>query len=215
MNDVSILFVDDEEFVLKSLERLLLKEPYAKQFAFSGPMALDMLEQAPAQVIVTDMQMPRMNGMELLKIVKQKWPDVIRIALSAHTGSPQLLAAINTGEVYRYLTKPLQSPEEIRAVLRDALEIHALRRARQEMTEQLERRNRELEATLAQVKQLEGLLPICASCEKIRNDKGYWQQIEQYIGEHSQAVFSHGICPDCGHRLYPEFYTDPGQEKGP
>lgn len=63
----------------------------------------------------------------------------------------------------------------------------------------------ELQRALSEVKTLSGMLPICASCKKIRNDKGYWEQIESYIGEHSEAEFSHGICPDCIKKLYPEY----------
>jgi PAS domain S-box-containing protein len=63
----------------------------------------------------------------------------------------------------------------------------------------------ELKSALDKVKLLSGFLPICASCKKIRDDRGYWNQIESYITEHSNAVFSHGICPDCKKRLYPEF----------
>jgi hypothetical protein len=61
-----------------------------------------------------------------------------------------------------------------------------------------------LQAAMDEVKTLSGLLPICASCKKIRDDKGYWTQIETYIREHSDAEFSHGICPDCAKKLYPE-----------
>ncbi|MCX5813125.1 MAG: PAS domain S-box protein [Proteobacteria bacterium] len=64
----------------------------------------------------------------------------------------------------------------------------------------------ELQKALSEVKTLSGLLPICASCKKIRNDKGYWEQIEDYVQDHSEAEFSHGICPECGERLYPEYY---------
>jgi ligand-binding sensor domain-containing protein len=64
--------------------------------------------------------------------------------------------------------------------------------------------DRRVEEGLAHVKVLSGLLPICASCKKIRDDRGYWNQLEQYIGDHSQAAFSHGICPDCVNRLYPD-----------
>jgi hypothetical protein len=56
------------------------------------------------------------------------------------------------------------------------------------------------------IKTLSGLLPICASCKKIRNDEGYWEQIEGYIGDHSDAEFSHGLCPECAQKLYPELY---------
>jgi len=62
-----------------------------------------------------------------------------------------------------------------------------------------------VDAALAQIKVLKGLLPVCASCKKIRDDHGYWSQMEAYISTHSHAEFSHGICPDCAHVLYPEF----------
>jgi hypothetical protein len=64
----------------------------------------------------------------------------------------------------------------------------------------------ELQESLEKVKMLSGLLPICASCKKIRNDKGYWEQMEIYIRDHSEAEFSHSICPECAERLYPEHY---------
>ena len=66
----------------------------------------------------------------------------------------------------------------------------------------------ELRKALAHVKKLSGMLPICASCKKIRDDKGYWNQIETYIAEHSEADFSHGLCPDCLKKLYPEYYDE-------
>jgi hypothetical protein len=63
-----------------------------------------------------------------------------------------------------------------------------------------------LQQALAQVKRLSGFLPICASCKKIRDDKGYWQQVEAYIRDHSEAEFSHGLCPECAKKLYPELF---------
>jgi hypothetical protein len=63
-----------------------------------------------------------------------------------------------------------------------------------------------LQKTLTEVKTLSGLLPICSSCKKIRDDEGYWQQIEEYIRDHSEADFTHGICNECAEELYPEFY---------
>ena len=64
---------------------------------------------------------------------------------------------------------------------------------------------KKLEGMLSEVKQLSGLLPICCSCKKIRDDQGYWSQIEEYIHKHSEAEFSHSLCPDCARRLYPEY----------
>lgn len=68
---------------------------------------------------------------------------------------------------------------------------------------------REREEALSQVKILQGFLPICASCKKIRDDQGAWSQMEVYIRDHSEAEFSHGICPDCARKLYPEFFSGP------
>ncbi len=76
-----------------------------------------------------------------------------------------------------------------------------------------ERLIEELQTTISEVKTLSGLLPICASCKKIRDDKGYWNQIEGYIQQHSNAQFSHGICPDCIQKLYPDLYKDCDDEK--
>jgi hypothetical protein len=67
----------------------------------------------------------------------------------------------------------------------------------------------ELRSALGEVKQLSGMLPICSSCKHIRNDQGYWQEVEVYLTEHSEAVFSHGLCPSCAHRLYPEYFPAP------
>jgi len=66
----------------------------------------------------------------------------------------------------------------------------------------------QLESSLSEIKKLSGFLPICASCKKIRDDKGYWNQIESYIKEHSEAQFSHGICPDCAKKLYPDLFKE-------
>jgi hypothetical protein len=71
--------------------------------------------------------------------------------------------------------------------------------------EEREKLIRNLQEALVKVKTLSGLLPICSACKKIRDDKGYWRQIESYIRDHSEAEFSHGICPDCMRKLYPDF----------
>ncbi len=86
------------------------------------------------------------------------------------------------------------------------VELEGLNSQLTETTERLELSNRELSQALANVKQLSGMLPICASCKKIRNDKGYWEQIEGYFCEHSEVEFSHGICPECTQKLYPDLY---------
>jgi len=85
---------------------------------------------------------------------------------------------------------------------------------RKELEKEREKIISDLQDALSKVKALSGLLPICASCKKIRDDKGYWNQIESYIRDHSEADFSHGLCPDCLQKLYPEFCEDEKGEHG-
>src|SRR5437899_9164269 len=73
--------------------------------------------------------------------------------------------------------------------------------------EERERLIRELQDALENIKTLRGLLPICSSCKKIRDDHGYWNQLETYIGAHSGAEFTHGLCPECAQKLYPDYYA--------
>jgi PAS domain S-box-containing protein len=84
---------------------------------------------------------------------------------------------------------------------------------RRRIEEERERLILKLQDAIFQVKALSGLLPICASCKKIRDDKGYWNQIEAYIKDHSEAEFSHSICPDCAKKLYPEFYDEKNEKR--
>ena len=80
--------------------------------------------------------------------------------------------------------------------------------ARKQAEEERELLIRELQEAMAKVKMLSGLLPICSSCKRIRDDQGYWQRIEEYIRDHSEAEFTHSVCQDCARKLYPELYEE-------
>ncbi|MCK5404292.1 MAG: hypothetical protein KAI75_03645 [Desulfobulbaceae bacterium] len=107
----------------------------------------------------------------------------------------------------RHLTNEVRlGREESEEYIRKYFEIYLrLDQKVKERTSELEEANRNLQEALTKVKTLSGFIPICASCKKIRDDKGYWNQIEAYIQKHSNAEFSHGICPECLKKLYPEF----------
>jgi GAF domain-containing protein len=92
--------------------------------------------------------------------------------------------------------------ESLLQTFKDAIEMHL---ALVNTLDSLEKKNQELERTISEVKTLRGLLPICASCKKVRDDKGYWNQIDKYLETHSEVEFSHGLCPDCAKKLYPGF----------
>jgi hypothetical protein len=66
-------------------------------------------------------------------------------------------------------------------------------------------RHKDLQKALSEIKQLRGIIPICAACKKIRDDEGFWHQVESYVRDHTEAEFSHSICPECMKKLYPEF----------
>ncbi len=122
----TVLFVDDEEKILRSIKRSLLDEPYKTLFAESGREALKVLKWEDVHVIVTDMRMPAMSGLELLENVKKEHPHIIRIILSGCTQVDTLLRAINQGEILRYITKPWKSDEELKTVIRQAIEYYDL-----------------------------------------------------------------------------------------
>jgi DNA-binding NtrC family response regulator len=130
MKEITVLFVDDEEEVLRSLEMGLLHEPYQTLFAKSGKEALEILQSKEVHVIVTDMRMPDMSGLQLLRTVKEEYPHIVRIVLSAYTQVTTLLTAINQGEIYRYITKPWELEEEFKPTIRQAIDHYNLQSER-------------------------------------------------------------------------------------
>jgi DNA-binding NtrC family response regulator len=138
MDHRTILFVDDEEKVLKALQRGLLDEPYSCLFANSGKEALDILEKNEVHVICTDMRMPEMNGLELLKIVKEKYPMIVRLVLSGYTQVGMLLTAINQGEIFKFITKPWKLEEEFKLIIAQAVDYYNLRAERDQLAAELD-----------------------------------------------------------------------------
>lgn len=131
MDKRTVLFVDDEEGILNSLRRSLLDEPYETLFANSGSQALEILEQEEVHVIVSDLGMPEMGGLELLGIVKNSYPHAIRLVLSGNTDKDNLLKAINQGEILRFVPKPWKSNEEFKTIIRQAIEYYDLHSERE------------------------------------------------------------------------------------
>jgi two-component system response regulator HupR/HoxA len=120
----TILFVDDEVRILQSLKWGMLDEPYNLLFAESGKKALELLEENEVHVIVTDMRMPEMSGLELLRIVKEKYPHVVRLVLSGYTQATTLLTAINQGEIFKFITKPWRMEKDFKSVIRQAVDYY-------------------------------------------------------------------------------------------
>jgi response regulator RpfG family c-di-GMP phosphodiesterase len=125
----------------------------------------------------------------------EKTSGIPVIFISALNELDDKIKAFSLGGV-DYITKPFQA-EEVLARVKTHLTLRTLQKS-------IEDKNAQLQKALDEVKILSGFLPICSSCKNIRDDKGYWNQIENYISKHSEAEFSHSICPECAKKIYPD-----------
>jgi DNA-binding response OmpR family regulator len=186
-----ILIADDDPVVRRLLQLTLTHWGYEVVLARNGHEAWKYLqgEDTPSLAIV-DWMMPGFDGVELCRRVHQtaRLSPLYIILLTSKGGQENMVEGLQAG-ANDYLTKPFNAPE-LQARLQVGVRVVQLQT-------ELARRVQELEAALAQVKQLEGYLPICSYCKKIRDDENYWQQLESYISAHSEALFTHSICPDC------------------
>lgn len=126
VDGATVLFVDDEEKVLTAIERVTHDESYNTFFVQSAIDAIEILQQHEVHVIVTDMRMPEMNGLELLKVIRDDYPHIIRMVLSGYTEVNTLLDAINQGEIFRFIPKPWKSNEELKTIILQAIEFYEL-----------------------------------------------------------------------------------------
>ena len=138
-----LLFVDDEENILNALRRLFRPLAYKIFTAGSGAEALALLEREPVDLIISDMRMPQMDGAQLLEQVRAKWPDTLRILLTGYADVSSTIAAINKGEIYRYIAKPWED-NDIVLVVRHALERKALEQEKRRLEQLTIRQNEEL-----------------------------------------------------------------------
>jgi two-component system NtrC family sensor kinase len=138
-----ILCVDDEKNVLRALERIFLDEELEIFTASSAEEGLDVLTRHPVPVIVSDYRMPGMNGVDFLKKVCERWPDTIRIVLSGYADTGTIVAAINEGQIYKFIPKPWND-DELKVTILKAVEHYFLRRSNQELSGELQRANDEL-----------------------------------------------------------------------
>jgi len=186
-----ILIAEDDAVSRRVLEATLLKFGHEVVVAPDGAEAWAALqrEDAPSLAIL-DWMMPEIDGVELCGRVRglpTETPPYL-ILLTAKSGKENVVTGLQAG-ANDYLTKPFH-----RAELQARVQVGALVL---ELQSRLVARVSELEAALSQIKQLQGLLPMCSYCKKIRDEQNYWQRVDSYISEHADVEFSHGICPGC------------------
>jgi len=203
-DSLSILLAEDDDVAREQIAYFLRKTDSELVSARNGREGLELFKQHHPDLIITDIRMPIMDGLQMIQEVRALDKDVKIIIISAYNDADYLVKAIDIG-IDGYVMKPVDTTK-LQASINKCTEIIAYRKAAHVHKEEQARLIENLNAALANVKLLSGFLPICASCKKIRDDKGYWQQIESYIHEHSEAEFSHGICPDCARKIYGDYY---------
>lgn len=212
---MSILIVDDSPDQQALLRSILGKAGYndvlSADSARSASALLHLDGETPSQridLILMDVLMPEQDGVETCRQIKRcaHFQDVPVIMVTAQNDLSNLKEAFAAGAM-DYISKPVNSVELL-ARVSSALLLKQEMDRRKNRELELRRSNEELQKALKEVKVLRGLIPICASCKKIRNDGGFWQQLEEYLGEHSEAEFSHGLCQPCIKKLYPGVYQD-------
>lgn len=186
-----ILIAEDDRVSRRLLESHLLKWGHEVVVVEDGSQALAALQRDDApELAILDWMMPGMDGVEICRTVRAAASSrpLHLILLTARMGREDLLEGLEAG-ADDYVTKPFD-PRELRARVRVGQRII-------ELQKDLQERVRQLEEALAQVDHLQGLLPMCAYCKKIRDDRNYWHQVESYVTARTAARFSHGICPEC------------------
>ncbi len=184
----SILVVDDEEVIRRVLEKQLVAEGHRVWSASGGEEALAILSEEEIDLVLLDVMMPRMSGYELCRKLRERHSleELPILLLSGMKGERVQVAGFKEG-ANDFIDKPI-SRDELLVRVHTHLKLLRMYRSKSE-----------------EVKILQGLLPICMHCKKIRNENDEWSQIEAYIDQHSEAHFTHGICPDCAEHHYPDY----------
>lgn len=197
-SDIRILVVDDDPDILFATVRILKKEGYHLIGAETGTEALEKVTAEAPDLILLDVELPDILGTEICARLKND-PDhqnrYIMMLSGRRTASADQADGLEAG-ADGYIARPVSNRELLSRV---KLMVRLIRAERKNDTY-----ISELERAIEQIKVLSGIIPICMHCKQIRDDKGYWNQLEAFISKHSNAQFSHGICDVCLDKHYPE-----------
>lgn len=187
---MKILIAEDDPVSRCLLEATLVKSGYEVTVTTNGQEAWEALERDAPPVAILDWMMPGLDGVEVCRRVRaiQTPTPTYLILLTAKSEKGDVVQGLQSG-ADDYVTKPFDRLE-LQSRISVGLRIGELQRT-------LANRIVDLEGALTRVKQLQGLLPICSYCKKVRDDQNYWQQVDSYISKHTEVEFSHSICPTC------------------
>ena len=193
-----ILVIDDNPSNLSVINQYLEDNGFEVMIARDGDDGVVKAARGLPDLILLDVMMPGMDGFETCRQLKGEslTRDIPVLFMTALDSVEDKLKGFDAGGV-DYIVKPFNEREAI-ARINTHLKIRKLQ-------QDLEEKNRRLEKAMNEIKKLEGIIPICSICKKIRDDKGYWSQLEAYFEEHSEAKFSHSLCQECAKKYYPDF----------
>jgi YesN/AraC family two-component response regulator len=202
--DVTVLYVEDDELTRAAVSAPLDRRVQTLLQAENGRAGLELFRLHRPGIVITDIRMPLMDGLMMAREIKALDEKTQILVTTAHNDTSYFLDAIDIG-IDRYVLKPIDH-EKLFSGLEKCMAAIQGDREKERHKQEREKLIAELQEALATIKTLHGILPICSSCKKIRDDKGSWTQIEAYISEHTDAEFSHGICSECAQKLYPEYF---------
>lgn len=193
VQDITIraLIADDDRVAREIVSRTLARWNFEVTSVADGTEAWRYLEQSTGPTLaILDWMMPGLDGADVCRRVRAERPiaNFYLMLLTALESRKDIVAGLDAG-AHDYIVKPCD-PDELRARVQVGVRVLTLQ-------ERLAERVTALEEALSRVKRLHGLLPICSYCKRIRGDDQYWQQVDAYLAEHTEAQFSHGICPPC------------------
>jgi CheY-like chemotaxis protein len=198
MTETQVLVVEDEVIVAKHIQSRLKSLGYKPPIlAFSGDEALHKADEQPVDLVLMDISLGGdLDGVAAAETFRSRFHIPV-IFLTAFADETTVQRAKLT-EPYGYILKPFEV-RELQIAIEMALYKHRAEQEREQLIA-------ELQQAMMTIKALSGIIPICASCKKIRDEAGDWYPPEVYIRDHTDAEFSHGLCPGCAHTLYPDFF---------
>lgn len=203
-NPIRVLLIEDNSGDVRLIKEMLRELSGTKFEVFVEDRLLRGLEflskENSVDVLLLDLSLPDCRGFETFKKIYKEKPDIPIVVLTGLDDEELGVRTVREG-AQDYLLKGQVDGNLLARAIKYAIE---RKHAQQEKEELI----RELQSALLKIKTLSGLLPICSSCKKIRDDKGYWHQVEVYIKKHSEADFSHGLCPECARKLYPDYFSE-------
>jgi CheY-like chemotaxis protein len=193
-----VLIVEDEAILAANLEDQVREMGHeVVGVTGSGERAVRLCLREMPDLVLMDIRLEgEMDGLEAAHRIRASHPVAV-VFITAYSDEPFLERA-KSSEPFGYLVKPVEA-RELRATLEMAIYKGRMDREKAELIVRLQE-------AMANVRELSGLLPICSGCKKIRDDEGYWSQVEEFISKRSDIQFTHSLCPDCAHRLYPDIY---------